>query len=331
MIYLESSSTDPAFNLALEQFVFEQMDRRQEYFMLWQNANTVVVGKNQNTFAEVNQRAAEARGVRVVRRLSGGGAVYHDLGNLNFTFIMDAENAGDLDIRLFCQPIAELLRSLGVPAEVNGRNDITIEGRKFSGNSQYLRQGRIMHHGTLMFQSDLSVVAEVLDVSADKFQSKAAKSVRSRVTNIAPYLPEGFTLAEFKARLLKYILKKDEVTPYVFSSAELAAVEQIKKERYSQWEWNYGSSPAYRVQKHRRFEGCGRIDVCMNTENGTITDLQFFGDYFGVADSAELAELLKGTALERESLAARISGLQIGQYFHGLAAADFLDLLLQSE
>ena len=135
MIYLESSSTDPAFNLALEQFVFEQMDRRQEYFMLWQNANTVVVGKNQNTFAEVNQRAAEARGVRVVRRLSGGGAVYHDLGNLNFTFIMDAENAGDLDIRLFCQPIAELLRSLGVPAEVNGRNDITIEGRKFSGNA----------------------------------------------------------------------------------------------------------------------------------------------------------------------------------------------------
>ena len=172
MIYLESSSTDPAFNLALEQFVFEQMDRRQEYFMLWQNANTVVVGKNQNTFAEVNQRAAEARGVRVVRRLSGGGAVYHDLGNLNFTFIMDAENAGDLDIRLFCQPIAELLRSLGVPAEVNGRNDITIEGRKFSGNSQYLRQGRIMHHGTLMFQSDLSVVAEVLMFPQINFSQK---------------------------------------------------------------------------------------------------------------------------------------------------------------
>ena len=299
--------------------------------MLWQNANTVVVGKNQNTFAEVNQRAAEARGVRVVRRLSGGGAVYHDLGNLNFTFIMNAENAADLDIRLFCQPIAELLRSLGVPAEVNGRNDITIEGRKFSGNSQYLRQGRIMHHGTLMFQSDLSVVAEVLNVSADKFQSKAAKSVHSRVTNIAPYLPEGFTLAEFKARLLKHILKKDTVTPYIFSAEELAAIEQIKKERYSQWEWNYGSSPAYSVQKHRRFEGCGRIDDCMNTENGTITDLQFFGDYFGAADSAELAGLLKGTALERESLAARIAALQIGQYFHGLTAAEFLDLLLQSE
>ena len=181
--------------------------------MLWQNDNTVVIGKNQNTFAEVNQRVADEKHITVVRRLSGGGAVYHDLGNLNFTFILDAKDATDLDIRLFCQPIAELLRSLGVPAEVNGRNDITIEEKKFSGNSQYLKQGRVMHHGTLMFNSDLSVVAEVLDVSADKFQSKAAKSVKARVTNIAPYLPDGFTLAQFKTLLLKYIRKTEDIQP----------------------------------------------------------------------------------------------------------------------
>ena len=211
MVYIESPSTNPAFNLALEQYVFDRMDRSQEYFMLWQNDNTVVIGKNQNAFAEVNQKVADAKHISVVRRLSGGGAVYHDLGNLNFTFILDAKDATDLDIRLFCQPIAELLRSLNVPAEVNGRNDISIEGKKFSGNSQYLKQGRIMHHGTLMFHSDLSVVADVLNVSADKFQSKAAKSVKARVTNIAPYLPEGFTLAQFKALLLKYILKEENV------------------------------------------------------------------------------------------------------------------------
>ena len=211
MVYIESPSTNPAFNLALEQYVFDRMDRSQEYFMLWQNDNTVVIGKNQNAFAEVNQKVADAKHISVVRRLSGGGAVYHDLGNLNFTFILNAKDATDLDIRLFCQPIAELLRSLNVPAEVNGRNDISIEGKKFSGNSQYLKQGRIMHHGTLMFHSDLSVVADVLNVSADKFQSKAAKSVKARVTNIAPYLPEGFTLAQFKALLLKYILKEENV------------------------------------------------------------------------------------------------------------------------
>lgn len=331
MVYIESHSVDPAFNLALEQYVFDHMDRNQEYFMLWQNTNTVVIGKNQNAYAEVNQKIADEKNISVVRRLSGGGAVYHDLGNLNFTFILDAKNAADLDIRLFCRPIAELLRSLGVPAEVNGRNDITIEGRKFSGNSQYLRQGRIMHHGTLMFQSDLSVVADVLNVSEDKFQSKAAKSVRSRVTNIAPYLPEGFTLEEFKAKLLKYILKDDSVKPYVFSDEEIAAIEQIKKDRYSQWGWNYGSSPAYSVKKSRRFENCGKIEICMNTEKGIITDLQFFGDYFGVADSNELAQLLKGTALERESLAGRIAGCPIEQYFHGLTAGELLSLLLQSE
>lgn len=331
MVYIESPSTNPAFNLALEQYVFDHMSRNQEYFMLWQNANTVVVGKNQNTFAEVNQKVADEKHITVVRRLSGGGAVYHDLGNLNFTFILDAKDATDLDIRLFCQPIAELLRSLGVPAEVNGRNDITIEGKKFSGNSQYLKQGRIMHHGTLMFNSDLSVVAEVLDVSADKFQSKAAKSVKARVTNIAPYLPEGFTLAQFKALLLQHILKTEDIQPYVFSEEELAAIEKIQRERYDKWEWNYGFSPSYSVEKSRRFDGCGKIEIHMDTDDGVITDLRFFGDFFGVKDTTELAQLLLGAKLERTALEHLLSDQNIEQYFHGLQKNDFVDLLLQSE
>lgn len=331
MIYIASPRTDPAFNLALEQYVFDYMDKNQEYFMLWQNSNTVVIGKNQNTFAEVNQKTADEKGITVVRRLSGGGAVYHDLGNLNFTFILDAKNTTDLDIRLFCQPIADLLQSLNVSAEVNGRNDITIEGKKFSGNSQYLKQGRIMHHGTLMFNSDLSTVADVLNVSADKFQSKAAKSVKSRVTNIAPYLPEGFTLKEFKSLLLKHILKTDIVDPYIFSDEELQIIEQIKKERYDKWEWNYGYSPAYSVKKVRRFDGCGKIEVHMNTTNGILSAIQFFGDFFGIADTSELAALLKGVKLERNALSDCLTSCQIEQYFHGLKKEDFLSLLLQTE
>lgn len=331
MVYIASPSTDPAFNLALEQYVFDCMDRSKEYFMLWQNDNTVVIGKNQNAFAEVNQKVADAKNISVVRRLSGGGAVYHDMGNLNFTFILDAKDATDLDIRLFCQPIAALLRSLNVPAEVNGRNDITIDGKKFSGNSQYLKQGRIMHHGTLMFDSDLSVVADVLRVSQDKFQSKAAKSVKSRVTNIAPYLPAGFTLAEFRRLLLQYILKTDEIHPYVFSAAELAAIEKIKAERYATWEWNYGHSPAYHVEKSRRFENCGKVEVHMNTADGVITALQFFGDFFGVKDTQELAQRLLHTKLERKALEDRLAPCKIEQYFHGLQKDELLDLLLQSE
>lgn len=331
MVYIESHSTDPAFNLALEQYVFDCMDRSKEYFMLWQNDNTVVIGKNQNAFAEVNQKVADAKNISVVRRLSGGGAVYHDMGNLNFTFILDAKDATDLDIRLFCQPIAALLRSLKVPAEVNGRNDITIDGKKFSGNSQYLKQGRIMHHGTLMFDSDLSVVADVLHVSQDKFQSKAAKSVKSRVTNIAPYLPAGFTLDEFKHLLLQYILKTNEIHPYVFSDAELSAIEKIKAERYATWEWNYGHSPSYHVEKSRRFENCGKVEIHMNTADGVITALQFFGDFFGVRDTAELAQRLLHTKLERKALEDCLAPCKIEQYFHGLQKEELLDLLLQSE
>ncbi|MBQ3616133.1 MAG: lipoate--protein ligase [Anaerotignum sp.] len=331
MLYIESPSTNPAFNLALEQYIFEHMDKNQEYFMLWQNNNTVVIGKNQNAFSEVNHKTAAEKHISVIRRLSGGGAVYHDLGNLNFTFIVNAKNATDLDIRLFCQPIAELLQSLNVPAEINGRNDITIDGKKFSGNSQYLKQGRIMHHGTLMFNSDLSIISNVLNVSADKFQSKAAKSVKSRVTNIAPYLPDGFTLEAFKFLLLKHILKTDVIEPYKFSDKDLERIEQIKKDRYDKWDWNYGYSPSYHVEKSRRFEGCGKISIFMNTKDGFISDIKFFGDFFGIRDTHLLENYLAGAKLERDDLKKHLSTQKIEQYFHGLNLEDFLDLLLQSE
>lgn len=331
MKYIESPSKDPVFNLALEQYVFDHMDRNEEYFMLWQNDNTVVIGKNQNAFAEVNHKIADEKNISVVRRLSGGGAVYHDLGNLNFTFMLDAKDATDLDIHLFCQPIVDLLQSLGVPAEINGRNDIMIEGKKISGNSQYLKQGRIMHHGTLMFNSNLSVVAEVLNVSADKFQSKAAKSVKSRVTNIAPYLPEHFTIHDFKALVLKHIMGTETVTSYTLTDEDLKTIELIKKERYSRWDWNYGYSPAYTVNKSRRFDGCGKIEIFMNTTNGIISDLKFFGDFFSLSDPDELAALLKGIPLEEIAIRERLHSCKIEHYFHGLKTEDFVSLLLQTE
>jgi len=331
MILILSPSTDPAFNLALEQYVFDHMDRSQEYFMLWQNENTVVIGKNQNAFSEVRHKVAREKNITVVRRLSGGGAVYHDAGNLNFTFILDAKNTAELDLHLFCRPIADMLQSLGVPAEINGRNDMTIEGRKFSGNAQYLKQGRIMHHGTLMFQSDLSVVADVLNVSQDKFLSKAAKSVKSRVTNIAPYLKEPLSLEEFKELTAKYILKTDRITPYEFSPAEIAAIDKIKAERYATYEWNYGYSPAYAVVKKRYFENCGLLEIHMNCEEGIIRDLKFYGDFFGLKDPALLAEALIGQPLERNALEEVFQSQQISEFFHGIKQEDFLSCLLESE
>ena len=188
-------TTDAAFNLAAEQHVFENLPRDRDYLMLWQNANAVIIGKYQNTLAEINTTYIEEHHIQVIRRLSGGGAVYHDLGNLNYTFITDARENEGVNLRSFCEPVVQALRSLGVPAEINGRNDITVEEKKISGNAQYLRNGRVMHHGTLLFDSDLSVVGEALRVDPQKISAKGIHSVRSRVTNIRPYLREDIPIS----------------------------------------------------------------------------------------------------------------------------------------
>lgn len=328
MVYLTSPSTDAAFNLALEQYVFDGMDRSKEYFMLWQNENAVIVGKNQNTFAEINPKEVEKKGVQVIRRLSGGGAVYHDLGNLNFTFVMDAKDAGDLDIKLFCEPVATLLQQLGVNAVVNGRNDITIEGKKFSGNSQYLKEGRVMHHGTIMFDSDLDMVAAVLNVAGDKFQSKAAQSVKSRVTNVKDFLTNETTLEKFGDLLVSFIFGADSVETHRWTEAELLEVERIKEARYSQWAWNYGYSPAYTVVKERRVEGCGKIEVHMNTKDGKIVGVKFYGDFFGVSDPAELAEGLVGVPIEKSALEEALKEYVVEKYFHNLTVEALIDIIL---
>ena len=238
--YLDLMTTDPSYNLAMEQYVFDCLPRDRMYFMLWQNDNAIIVGKYQNTIAEINEEAVRERGIRVVRRLSGGGAVYHDMGNLNFTFITDVGESNALDLKLFCEPVVRTLATLGVKAEVNGRNDITIDGKKFSGNSQYIRQGRVMHHGTIMFDSDLSVVSEALRVDPTKIQTKGIRSVRSRVTNVAEHLPEKVTLPEFRRILLENILKENPGEAYPLTQDDLAAVEKLRAERYATWEWNYG-------------------------------------------------------------------------------------------
>ena len=243
LCYLDLTTTDAAFNLAAEQYVFDSLPRDRMYFLLWQNRSAVIIGKYQNTLAEINRPFVEQRGIQVVRRLSGGGAVYHDLGNLNFTFITDAGDTETLDMKLFCAPVVRTLAALGVEASVNGRNDISIDGQKFSGNSQYLRSGRIMHHGTLLFDSDLSVVTQALRVDPAKIQAKGLKSVRSRVTNIRPHLRRDISLGDFRSELLANILCENPGTEYRFTPADLAAIETLRRERYDTWEWNYGASP----------------------------------------------------------------------------------------
>lgn len=328
MYYIESPSTDPHFNLALEQFVFDRLDRAHGYFMLWQNDNAIIVGKHQNTVGEVDAAYVREHGIRVVRRLSGGGAVYHDLGNINFTFIVDNGETASFDFSTFCRPIVKALERFGVHAEINGRNDITIEGKKFSGNSQYSKQGRTMHHGTILYDSDLEVVGKALFVSRDKLESKGVESVRSRVTNVRTYVAGDVSTERFFATLRDFMFEEYALTPYVLTPEQLAEVEALRRDRYDRWDWNYGASPDYQVRKERRVEGVGKLEIRLDVQGGVIRDAAFYGDYFGNGNAEDLAHLLTGCKVEESALRSALEGTDLDPYISHMDMETFLQILL---
>jgi len=315
-VYIDVGSTDPTYNLALEQYVFDQLPRKRRYFLFWRNDNAVIIGKHQNALAEINEEYVQTRGIKVVRRLSGGGAVYHDLGNLNFTWISDADPENGIDMKRFCQPVVDALRSLGADAEVTGRNDILISGRKVSGNAQYLREGRIMHHGTLLFDSNLSVLGNALKVDPGKIQAKGIKSVRSRVTTIRPHLREDISVEMFKRELLLRLFPEG-VEQYVLTPEDLAEVETLRTQRYDTWDWNCGASPPGDLIRRIRIDGCGTIETHIRLEHGRIADICFRGDFFGVKAPDILAERLKGLRLTEDELLPVLKAENITDYFSG--------------
>lgn len=325
MYYLETGSRDPYYNLAFEEYVFEQLDKTKEYFMLWQNDNTIVVGKYQNTAEEVNQAFVDEKDIRVARRLSGGGAVYHDTGNLNFTFIVDQNNVPDFKFEVFVRPVIKALEKMGVHAQFNGRNDITIDGMKFSGNSQYTKHGRVMHHGCIMLDSNLTTVADALRVKDAKFESKSVKSVKSRVTTINAHAPKKVTMEEFKTLLKEAIFENASPEFLTLSQKQLDEIQKLRDEKYATWEWNYGKSPSYNMRREKKFEG-GLVTVYMNAEKGCIKEIRFYGDFFGNGDIKELEEKMKGLALDI-SLEQKLSSLSIEKYMSGIKAADIAELL----
>jgi len=323
MLFYEPKSTDPYFNLALEQHLFDTLPT-QRVFMLWQNDNAIIIGKNQNVYAEINREFVKERGITVARRLSGGGAVYHDMGNLNFTFIVP--DGKDINFQYFCQPVMATLAQFGVTAEACGRNDITIGGKKFSGNAQYRKNGRVMHHGTIMFDSDLETVQAALSPSADKLQSKGVASVRSRVTNVKEHLDTDITLAKFKEVFAKNALPPDYKV-YAPGDNDTVSIKKLRDTLYSTWQWNFGTSPRYAVQKKRRVEGCGNLEFYLDIAQGKITAIECFGDYFGDRPFLELAELLEGCELRQEKVAAAIALINIHKYFYNLRKETFVEII----
>ena len=324
--FLDLTTTDPTFNLAAEEYVFERLPRDAMYVMLWQNDNAIIVGKHQNTLAQINEAYVREKGIKVVRRLSGGGAVYHDMGNLNYTIIADGD--GELNFGRFCQIVLDALARVGVRGELNGRNDMTIDGKKFSGNAQYAKQGRVMHHGTILFDSNSSVLADALKVDEEKIRAKGVKSVRSRVTNVRPYLPKDMSLRQFRKVLLGSVLTQFPGEEYIFTPEDVAEIEKLQV-RYRDWDWNFGRSPGCDLMRKKRVEGCGTVEAYLTLDQGRIRQLQFRGDFFSAKDPEHLANRLVDLPLERNALAAALLTEDVGSFFMGLDPEGLLEILCE--
>ncbi|GAF22785.1 lipoate-protein ligase A [Bacillus sp. JCM 19047] len=319
--------TDPRINLAIEEWALKNLDPNESYLLFYINEPSIIIGKNQNTFEEINLDYVKDNNLHVVRRLSGGGAVYHDLGNLNFSFITKDDGDSFHNFKKFTEPVVQALKQLGVQAELSGRNDIQVGERKISGNAQFTTKGRMFSHGTLMLQSEIENVVSALRVKDDKIKSKGIKSIRSRVANISEFLKQPMTMEEFKSMLLQYIFNGQEDIPeHMLTEQEWKEINALSVERYQNWDWNYGKSPAFDIQRSKRFP-IGTIDLRLNVKKGVISDCKIFGDFFGVADVSGLEKQLVGKRYDANELARVLESAELKAYFGSISKEEFLSLI----
>ncbi|MEK4030932.1 MULTISPECIES: lipoate--protein ligase [Bacillaceae] len=328
MLFIDNKGiNDPRVNLAIEEYAVKYLDINESYLLFYINEPSIIIGKNQNTIEEINIDYVEEKNIHVVRRLSGGGAVYHDLGNLNFSFITKDDGDSFHNFKKFTEPVVTALHKLGIQAEMSGRNDILANGLKISGNAQFSTKGRMFSHGTLMFQTNMDEVVAALKVRKDKIESKGIKSIRSRVTNIADLLEEKITIEEFRQFLLKNIFEGESHIPeYRLDEKDWRIIEGISQERYKNWDWNYGKSPAFNIQRSHRFP-VGLIDIRLDVKNGLIKNCKIFGDFFGVGDIEEIENGLQGIRYDKNAIKEALDSIDVPRYFGKVTKEEIVDLL----
>ena len=315
MYLIVDTTTDPAWNLAAEEYLLTQ--RSEPFFRLWRNADSVIIGRHQNAWAEIDLGYVEREGIPVVRRMTGGGAVFHDLGNVNYSFF-------DLRERRFTDVILEALAALGVSGTCSGRNDLVLEdGRKFSGTAICKHGSRLLEHGTLLFDASFDRLAAALRPRPEKFTGKAVQSVRSRVANLSDQLPTPLSVEAFMDFLAQHIGNALECTPYVYSSEDSAAIARLRDGRFGAAAWNFGASPACRFTNVRKFPA-GLVEVHFDVRGGRISGLKIYGDYFFTRPTEEFCALLEGCPYDRKAVADCLDPVAVGDYFSGIETEDLI-------
>jgi lipoate-protein ligase A len=325
MLCIRRKNTNPFFNLAAEEYVLKNIE--DDCFMLWRNEPCIVVGKHQNTLAEINVDYIKENNIPVVRRLSGGGAVFHDLGNINFTFIKKDENENLINFRKFTEPILEVLKILNIEAKFEGRNDLTIDGKKFSGNAEHVWKNKVLHHGTLLFSSQIHDLSAALKVDPMKFTDKAVKSVRSRVTNISEHLENYMNVMDFYEFIINHIITThSDIKLYEFNDNDISKINQLVESKYNTWEWNFGYSPKYNFNKKSK-TAAGNIEINMDVVNGIIKEIKIYGDFFNKSEIEELENTFKDLPHSFSVLKNNLSKIKIGDYINNIQTDEFIDLL----
>ncbi len=320
MIHVINDSNDPFFNHALEEYFLSEFD--EDVFVIWINRPSILIGRNQNTFAEINLDYVRKNNIDVVRRLSGGGAVYNDLGNMNFTFI--SNKSDDNSFSRFACPVIDALISLGVNARFSGRNDITIDDKKFSGNAQYFHKDKILHHGTLLYDVDMSKLSKALKTHPLKFKNKSVKSVSSRVTNISEHLKEKMDLPEFKAYLENYIKNTYNIkSSYIPTDVDLKNIEKIAQNRFRTETWNYGKNTSYSISTST-ITSFGIMDFNLTLDKNIISSFKIFGDFFGKRPIEELEKIFLGLEFNEENVSKSLENINISDFISGLEKQEFI-------
>jgi lipoate-protein ligase A len=299
MIYIETGSTDVTYNFGLEYYFTVEKKLPDTVFLFWRTMPTLMVGKYQNVLEEINKPYADAHGIKIVRRMSGGGTIYTDPGGWQFTFIQH-DAADTIEFRQYIAPVIDAVRELGADAEFNGRNDLTIGGRKFSGNAQYRLGGSIVHHGSLLFDTDLEQMVAATTVDRYKILSKSIKSVRDRVTNISEHLPEKMDAERFKECMVRHILR-GSTDIYRVTPEDDARIREIARERFDSWERVYGADPAFNIERTGRFDG-GKMQFKIDVRHGVIRRVSVYGDFFSTLDAEAIGGALEGCRYERQAV-----------------------------